>query len=228
MLINEELENYILDKFNVMVEQQEEAAPRPDKMSVHVSDLVGCPLRSWHRVHEKFVVELTPMQKRTFWFGHVLHDKIILSDENELYMQANIEDMEIDLSDSKARLVGSLDNIIELPDGEKVICDTKTTFKIPKDGIPEAYVRQLSLYKLLYFIETKVEVKRGAILWCEKMTGLKNVKAEVVDLPEIAEIQDWAVQRMKLLHQDKAPPAEPYKWCKYCEHYNLNCFPDDL
>uniref|UniRef100_A0AAU7N495 Exonuclease n=1 Tax=Nitrosopumivirus cobalaminus TaxID=3158414 RepID=A0AAU7N495_9VIRU len=191
-------------------------------MSIHVSDIVGCGLRSWYRVHEKIKEPESESSMFNFFMGHLIHEEIILSEENELYMQGNIESMEVDCTDSNERLVGSMDNIIEI-DGEKVICDTKTCFRLPKeDELPEGYRKQLNLYKLLYYIETGIEVKKGAILWLEKMTSLKNHKANVIELDELVDIRKMALDRMRNITGDKAPEPETHKWCKYCPYYKTD------
>ena len=219
-LNNNQIEDAIVGKFNACVNEYEESSPRPDKMSIHVSDIVGCSLRSWYRVTKK-IKENDEGSIFNFFMGHLIHEEIILSEENERYMQGNIETMEVDTKDGPRRLVGSMDNVMNI-DGELVIVDTKTCFRLPKDAMPDSYIKQLNLYALLYFIETGIEVKKGAILWLEKMSSLKNHKAEVIDLDELVDTRKMALERMNKITGKKQPEPEPFKWCKYCPYYKTD------
>ena len=218
---NRDIEEAIVGKFNQCIDDYEESSPRPDKMSIHVSDLVGCGLRSWYRVTKKMPEPISDRSQKNFFMGHLIHEEVILSEENELYMQGNIETMEVDCTDSAQRLVGSMDNVMEI-DGELVIVDTKTCFRLPKDSMPDSYIKQLNLYKLLYFIETGVEVKKGAILWLEKMSSLANHKAEVIDLDDLVDIRKFALDKINVITGDNQPESEEFKWCKYCPHYRTD------
>ena len=113
---------------------------------------------------------------------------------------------------------GSMDDLVEI-DGELIICDKKTN----KKGLPkvakEQHMRQMAIYKLLYFITTGIEIKRAAVIYIEKVTAWERHQTRVFDLPPIEDIRDFVLPKLQVLDTDTPPPKVITFLCSWCDYY---------
>lgn len=195
-------------------------AGQATRKDVHVSDLTAHCIRApWYRLRGHSQDPMTFKKAVPLVHGNQLHKIAEIGKVSELSMRANVVKMQPALNGGgKYDLVsGRLDDLIELDD-EEIIVDKKTTAKSIPSKIPENYKWQLNIYKLLYYIThpQKKVIDRGAILWIDKSSGWKNVKAVFLDLLPVETIRDYVLDKLKILRSDKIPPRVTSPLCYYC------------
>ena len=110
---------------------------------------------------------------------------------------------------------GTMDDLIEIDD-ELIIADKKTTRdSIPREA-PIKYKWQMNIYKLLYFINHKIEIKKAGLIYIDKSSGWKHFRTIVFDLLPIEEIRDYVLDKLKVISQDEAPDRVETYLCNFC------------
>lgn len=195
----------------------------PERKNIHVSDLTGdCMRQPWYRLHSHTPMERTYSESVPLAHGTALHSISDLGGINEIKLAGNIFKMKAVRYDSRKRplnfnevVQGSIDDIIDI-DGELIIADKKTTRdSIPKEA-PMKYKLQMNIYKLLYFINKKVEIKKAGLIYIDKSSGWKRYKSIVFDLLPIDEIKDYVIDKLKILSQKDPPERVETYLCNFC------------
>jgi CRISPR/Cas system-associated exonuclease Cas4 (RecB family) len=175
------------------------------RKNIHVSDLTDdCMRKAWYRINGHKQDDKDFKKALPLVHGTQLHECCNLGGvEHEMSLAGNIFKMErVDYSKDQHKdfyetIQGSMDDLIEIDD-ELIICDKKTTKKsIPRE-VSDKYKEQMNIYKLLYFIETGVEISRAAIIYIDKSSAWERHKTRVFDLDSIEEIR----KRRSLFHQE--------------------------
>jgi CRISPR/Cas system-associated exonuclease Cas4 (RecB family) len=205
------------------------------RKNIHVSDLVGdCARKSWYRLRGYKQAPKDFSKALPLVHGTMLHECVDLEGlEHEVKLAGHIKDMRVipytneeRVKEHKFEVVqGAMDDLVEIDD-ELIICDKKTTKQIPKE-VSLQYQTQMNIYKLLYYINKDVDVKKAAIIYIDKTTAWAKHKTIVFDLLDILEIQQFALEKLELLRQEKIPPrVESYlcNWCPFINECNPNVF----
>ncbi len=223
-LINNEIAESIIDK---LYEESivNYVSSEPTRKVIHVSDLTqDCMRKAWYRLND-YAKDLKDFKHSLpLAHGTALHNICNLGGvEHELSMFCDIQDMvSLPRHDGGISgfncIKGSMDDLVEI-DGELIICDKKTH----KKGLPkvakEQHIRQMSIYKLLYFITTGVEIKRAAIIYIEKVTAWERHQTRVFDLPSIENIRDFVLPKLQVLDTKTPPPKVTGFLCTWCDYY---------
>ena len=203
--------------------------------SLHVTQLVNkCMRRTFYDITQPKPPTEYKVQA-IFRVGQALHEAIPLSDKNEVKMAANIFSMapmrpdEINPINFFDCIVGSADDILEI-EGVKVIVDKKS-YSSKKNWNPSApddgYLEQLNIYKLLYFIHNKIDVKYGAILYMDTATRLESPLCFVVELDPVDKIAERVKKRLGIL-KSGLPPERSISWkCRFCPFAATICHPKE-
>lgn len=205
------------------------------RKNVHVSDLVGdCMRQPWYRLVG------VPTEPKTFQeviglvHGTALHECCDLGGlEHEIKLAGNVLNMRKATYETKQRpegerfsiVQGSMDDLVVI-DGEYIICDKKTTKKIPY-VVPVRYQTQMNIYKLLYFIKTGIDVKKAAIIYIDKTTGWVRHKTIIFELLDIDEIKPYCVDKLQILASNTPPDRHETPICKFCP-FKIECDPPIL
>ena len=205
------------------------------RKNVHVSDLVGdCMRQPWYRLNGFKPEPRTFQEVIGLVHGTALHECCDLGGiEHEIKLAGNLLNMRKSTYEIKQRpdserfsiVQGSMDDLIVI-DGEYIICDKKTTKKIPY-VVPLRYQTQMNIYKLLYFIQTGIDVKRAAIIYIDKTTGWSRHKTISFELLDIDEIKPYCTDKLLTLASSKPPDRFESPICKFCPHKKV-CDPGIL
>ena len=206
-------------------------ASRGDRsQSIHVTQLNrGCLRQTWYEINTPRP-PLDYEKAAIFRLGHMVHAGLTLSDMNEVHLGANIRTQKVIKTKDINKInfydcvTGTADDILQI-DGETIIVDKKTTNGVPKEASKD-YVFQLNVYKLLYFIKTGVDVKKGAIVYLNKIDSFKTVAVFEVPLLPVDEIRAEVLRRLDVIHSEAAPDRVISKRCEYCPFKNTVCHPE--
>ena len=137
---------------------------------------------------------------------------------------------------------GKVDDIVEI-DGEKVIVDKKTYSSVTKRSAEDAdakiyskfekkeidsdYVFQLNEYKLLYFLKTGIDIKKGAIVYLDTATRFARPRVFEVCLEPIEEIQKKILDKLDVLRLGTLPDRNISWRCNYICPYKSICKPEE-
>lgn len=232
------LENYLLELVKKTVNNDSSNSDR--SKSLHATQLTAPCMRRQYYDLTRPKQALSFETAAVFRVGQIIHSGIILSkDRNEYSLGANIRTMEpIEVKDINPInffdcVTGTIDDLMNI-NGEEIIVDKKTFSSVtsssanneqskiynkylPKD-VNEDYVNQLNIYKLLYYIKTKKEVKRGVIIYLDVATRLKNTLVFEIQLDTIENIKAKVLVKLDLLKSGKVPPRVTSWRCDYCPH----------
>lgn len=204
--------------------------------SIHVTDLTSCLLKAYMDKIDpapKKVHEILPL-----WIGIAIHDALDVSNAvvtSEIPVQYN-------------GVVGRIDAVVEMPDGNNVIEDTKTKrwMNLSQNISPENK-RQINMYRVMrgqqddMYIQSidmsgpskcrKKECGRATmqmingVIQCPKCgnTSKEFHLGAVITPVEVQQDTPYFIaQRYDALNdalcQNKAPDAEPGWMCGYCPH----------
>ena len=120
---------------------------------------------------------------------------------------------------------GSMDDLVEIDD-ELIICDKKTTKKSIPRQVPDNYVAQMNIYKLLYFITTGVEINRACIIYIDKSSGWERHKSRCFNLEPIESIRTSVLAKLQILDTDSPPEKVVSFLCPWCDYYST-CKPNN-
>lgn len=229
---DEQASNFIIDQFKKV--QSNKVLSSERTRTVHVSTLIGsCMRKPWYEFHQP---EL-PVDYQSicnFFLGTILHENVELGKRNEVPVSANMRTMtplkagEINKQNFYDCITGTIDDLVDV-DGETIIVDKKTANRIPEQPAPE-HVLQINIYKLLLFINEKIEINRGAILYLDKPSSFKESKCFVFDLMSLDEIKKMVTEKLGQLKMDSEPRrivTDKCDWCpflKICDPYNNGGF----
>jgi len=214
-----------------------EASQNPRK-NIHVSDLTSdCMRMAWYRLNgyepdKKDFKKALPLVHGTQLheccnLGGVEHEmslhgdifnmkKVSYTTEEYLGGDKTITTMDNEFYDC---VKGSMDDLVEIDD-ELIICDKKTTKKsIPRE-VSDKYKEQMNIYKLLYFIETGVEINRAAIIYIDKSSAWERHKTRVFDLDPIEEIRKRVLSKLSVLKEGSIPPRVVSFLCPWCPFFS--------
>jgi len=186
------------------------AGTQTPRKSIHVSDLTqDCTRKAAYRLRGFELEPLSFKQAVPLVHGTALHEKVNLGGQNEIKIATVINDNLIK---------GTIDDIIEIDD-ELIIIDKKTTAKSIPKKIPSQYQWQLNIYKLLYYMEKGIEIKRGAVVWIDKSSGWKNHRTSIINLLPIKKIFTYVRSKLQLLEGKALPPRVVTPLCEYCPFF---------
>ena len=186
------------------------AATQEVRRTIHVSDLTqDCMRKTAYRLRGFTPEPLSFKQAVPLVHGTALHEKISLGGDNEVSVSAIIANDEIK---------GTIDDIIKVDDKIYII-DKKTTAKSIPKKIPAQYEWQLNIYKLLYYMEKKVDIKYGAICWIDKSSGWKNHKTYIVELLDNQNIMEYVLCKLAVLSTKRLPAKVTSPLCNYCPFF---------
>lgn len=209
-------------------------AKQESRKNIHVSDLVSdCMRKPWYRLRGFEEDKKTFAQALPLVHGTMLHECVDLGGiEHEVSLAANIDKMKpAGYTNARRKanyydiVQGAMDDLVEIDD-ELIICDKKTTRQIPKE-ISLQYKTQLNIYKLLYYINNDIDVKKGAIIYIDKTTAWNKHKTIVFDLLDIGEIKQFVLDRLALLERQQLPPRKESflcHWCPFIDECKPNVF----
>lgn len=200
--------------------------------SIHVTQLNrGCLRQTWYEIN----LPKPPLdyeKAAIFRLGHMVHAGLILSEQNEVHLGANVRTLEvIKTKDIKKKgnffdcTTGTADDILNI-NGEIVLVDKKTTNGVPKE-LSGDYAEQLNMYKLLYFIKTGVDVKKGAIIYLNKIDSFKTVAVFEVALDSVEAIQKRMIEKLDIIKYGK-PERVVSKRCLWCPFKDIICHPEEV
>lgn len=208
---------------------------QPIRKNIHVSDLVGdCPRKPWYRLHgykpePKDFLKAVPLVH-----GTMLHECVDLEGlEHEVKMAGQINNLvkhpymtEERNSEYKYDVIqGSMDDLVEIDD-ELIICDKKTTKQLPRE-VTLQYKTQMNVYKLLYYINKGIDIKKAAIIYIDKTTGWAKHRTLVFELLDISEIQQFCLDRLRVLKSKRKPKRVESYLCNWCPHLK-ECNPPNV
>lgn len=199
--------------------------------SIHVTQLNrGCLRQTWYEINHPRP-KLDFEKAAIFRLGSMVHAGLVLSEDNEVHLGANIRTLEdIKTKDIKKTgkffdcITGTADDIMTI-NGEVVIVDKKTTNGVPK-ALSGDYAEQLNMYKLLYFVKTGIDVKKGAIIYLNKIDSFKTVGVFEVDLDSVEEIQKRVISKLDIIKYE-IPDRVVSKRCLYCPYAETTCHPEE-
>jgi CRISPR/Cas system-associated exonuclease Cas4 (RecB family) len=199
--------------------------------SIHVTQLNrGCLRQTWYEINTT-KPELDYEKAAIFRLGHMVHAGLVLSDENEVHLGANVRTLEnIKTKDIKKAgkffdcITGTSDDIMKI-NGEIIIVDKKTTNGVPSQ-LSGDYAEQLNMYKLLYFVKTGIDVKKGAIIYLNKIDSFKTIGVFEVELDSIENIQKRVISKLDLIKYE-IPEKVISKRCLWCPYQDTVCHPQE-
>ena len=202
-------------------------ASEPTRKVIHVSDLTqDCYRKAWYRLND-YAKDLKDFKKSLpLAHGTALHNVINLGGiEHELSMFCDIEQMNMVLKNPNLYqcVKGSMDDLVEIDD-ELIICDKKTTKKSIPRVAKETHQIQMSIYKLLYFITTGVDINRAAIIYIDKSSGWERHATRIFDLPPIEDIRKSVLSKLQILDTETPPDKVVTFLCPWCDYY-ISCSP---
>jgi len=229
---DEQTSNFIIDQFKKA--QSDKVLDSERTRAVHVSNLTeSCMRKTWYGFHQpELPVDYASICN--FFLGTILHENVELGERNEVPVSANIRTMmplkagEINNQNFYDCITGTIDDLVDV-DGETIIVDKKTANRIPEQPAP-GYVLQINIYKLLLFINEKIEINRGAILYLDKPSSFLESKCFVFDLMSLDEIKKMVTEKLDQLKMDSEPRriiTDKCNWCpflKMCDPYNNGGF----
>jgi len=215
---DEQTSNFIIDQFKKV--QSNKVLNSERTRAVHVSNLTEtCMRKSWYEFHQPELPIDYP-SICNFFLGTILHENVELGERNEVPVSANLRTMEpmnaeeINEQNFYDCVTGTIDDLVDI-DGETIIVDKKTANKIPEQPAP-GYVLQINIYKLLLFINEKIEIKRGAILYLDKPSSFRESKCFVFDRMTLDEIKKMVVEKLDQLKMDSEPRRIVTSKCNWC------------
>lgn len=198
--------------------------------SIHVTDLLGCPLRAYYNKIDpapQFVHDMLVL-----WIGIVIHNATEVDDEH----------VKSELPVGNDHVVGRLDAIYE--DGH--IEDTKTTRWMKPSQLPYGnHAEQINMYNALYDGDAKslqiqmidlsgpTRCRKDSVLY-EKINGVvqcpicgstnqnSHLGAEIVEVPvydkkyALEELNEKAIALREAIDNREEPEPEPSYLCNYC------------
>lgn len=229
---DEQTSNFIIGQFKKA--QSDKVLSSERTHAVHVSNLTGsCMRKTWYEFHQPELPVDYP-SICNFFLGTILHENVELGERNEVPVSANIRTMtplkagEINNQNFYDCITGTIDDLVDV-DGETIIVDKKTANRIPEQPAP-GYVLQINIYKLLLFINEKIEINRGAILYLDKPSSFRESKCFVFDLMSLDEIKEMVMEKLDQLKMNSEPRrivTDKCNWCpflKICDPYNNGGF----
>jgi len=217
---NQEISDFITKQFREV--QKKKVIARERTKAIHVSDLTSpCMRRTWYNFRRP-EISLTMDSICNFYLGTLLHEQAVLGGRNEIPLSANITEMkpisatEINQENFNDCVTGTIDDILEI-NGKTVIVDKKTTNRIPERP-SEEYVTQINIYKLLLYINEKIDVKKGAILYLDKPSSFKETKCFDFDLMGLEEIEKMVKNKLAEIKSETEPYRAITFRCDYCPH----------
>ena len=199
--------------------------------SIHVTQINrGCLRQTWYEINTPKPA-LDYERAAIFRLGNMVHSGLVLDGENEVHLGANVRLMKpIKTKDINSLnfydcITGTADDILHR-NGETIIVDKKTTNGIPKEASKD-YTFQLNVYKLLYFIKTGVDVKKGAIIYLNKIDSFKTVAVFEVALDTIDNIREEVLVRLTKVSFETPPSKVVSKRCLWCPYKDIICHPEE-
>lgn len=220
---HQEISNFILNQFRDV--QRKKVTERERVKAVHVSDLTSpCMRRTWYNFGHPEIT-LSNGSICNFYLGILLHEQAILGKRNEIPVTGNIREMKpinisvINQDNFYDCVTGTIDDILEIK-GTTVIVDKKTTNRIPEQP-SEEYQTQINIYKLLLYINEKIEVKKGAILYLDKPSSFKETACYIFDLMDLGEIEKMVLNKLDEIKSKEEPDRVITFRCDYCPHLKI-------
>jgi CRISPR/Cas system-associated exonuclease Cas4 (RecB family) len=235
----------VLDLVKVAVMGDE----RSRSKTIHVTAITGpCMRKPFYELQGEPQTR-TYESQAVMKLGTIVHELIVLNkNENELSLAGNIRNMQY-LDPKKINhfnffdcISGKVDDIVQV-DGEPVIVDKKTYssvtkksaedaeskvyFKFEKREVDEDYVFQLNEYKLLYFLKTGVDIKKGAIVYLDTATRFARPRVFEVCLKSIEEIKAAVLAKLDVLKLGVLPERTVSWRCNYICPYKSICKPEE-
>ena len=193
------------------------AAAQIPRKGIHVSDLTqDCTRKAAYRLRGFEPEPLSFKQAVPLVHGTALHEKVNLGGKNEVPVKADFCLPEKGFLSTTVE--GTIDDIIEIDD-ELIICDKKTTAKSIPGKIPSQYQWQLNIYKLLYFMQEDIDIKRGAVVWIDKSSGWKNHRTSIINLLPNKKIDTYVRSKLALLIRKPLPQRVVTPLCEYCPFF---------
>lgn len=232
-----------------LVKQSIMGDERSRSKTIHCTAITGPCVRKPYYELQGEPQERTYESQAVMKLGTIVHELIILDkDTNEMSLAGNIRNMQY-LKPEKINhfnffdcISGKIDDIVTI-NGEPVLVDKKTYssvtkksaedkdskvyFKFEKREVDEDYVFQLNEYKLLYFLKTGIEVKKGVIVYLDTATRFARPRAFEVCLKPIPEIQAAVLAKLDLLKKGELPPRVVSWRCNYTCPYKVICKPEE-
>lgn len=219
--MNDDISTQITQRFKNVQRQKVTSGKRSE--TVHVSHLtIPCMRKTWYDLNGP-KLQLDDTSICNFFLGTILHENCSLGGRNEVPVSANIRTMQsvkpenIDVSNFYDCVTGTIDDIIELDDGQTILVDKKTCKQIPEEP-SEDYKMQIYIYKLLLYINEGIDVKKGAILYLDKPSSFFESRCFVFDLLSIEEIRNIVLAKLDQIKSETPPERVITFRCDWCPH----------
>lgn len=219
---------------------------------VHVSDVIKPCMRYVYYSKTSPRKSLSTEDMRPLFFGQAVHTitQVAKPEWHEITLAYNIAtDKAVNLDKMKDTplddpvwwdiIIGTIDDVIEMPTGEYIITDKKTTgsidyFSRATSRPSESHVDQINTYRLLLNKCKGIDAKHGAVIYIsstinkEKMDKPSVLPFKLKDIGETLEAIKTNQQIIKdAMLNDKVPKRTKCYLCDgMCPHASF-CFSDE-
>lgn len=218
----------IIDTYKSFMRKKVESGGR--RIGLHVSDLVSdCLRRGYYRMNDSNTPKHDDDSICNFYYGTVIHESFDgMFDIMEKHMCVNpfeelvdeeIVDIEEEIKNNPYKWVSGSADVIT----DEFILDFKTSKKMPNKP-SDSYIRQVNFYSYMYYLHTGIEIKKGAILYLIKETGLTEHRIFEFDLDDIETNRLKMMRAMDIISQEEPPKQNPNPLCTVCP-YKTQCDP---
>lgn len=226
------------------------------RFGIHVSDLVEPKCLRNIYYSKLFPVPMTGETCKQFYGGNIVHAHTELATipaYHEFKIGYNpFDDKIVDLEKARKEhpkdddpfwytvLIGTIDDVIKLPDGSHMIADKKTKltrpetmlFSKPYTAIKPEHKSQLNMYRLMLLRKTNIDAKYGCILSLDFADKFVNPKPQPFELEDPTKVRMEMIHRMEKLVEKlknrQLPERTIIEWMcnRYCPYYSM-CFDGD-
>jgi hypothetical protein len=223
-----------------------------DNSYLHASDIgklepgEGCARQIKYRLEGAEKKDLTVGEELRFDHGHRIHERVVELLSDSLPTQGwDIAGEEVSVSDRLPdNLTGRLDFDLVGPEGQHVVCDTKTARGRLFDYVEEprlSHKRQLQVYMwaedadygiVLYVDREGSNAPQSFIVERddERVNELLSKLKTIQDIDELPNILDPSLRRRENKGPDSLYIEQPWQ-CEYCPYKAITCdgaLPDEL
>lgn len=226
------------------------------RFGIHVSDLVE-PKCMRNVYYSKLMkVPMTGETCKQFYGGNVIHahtEFATIPAYHEFKIAYNpFTDKTIDLEKAMKEhpkeddpfwltiVIGTIDDVMKMPDGTHIIADKKTKltkpetmlFSKPYTAIKPEHKSQLNMYRLMLNRKTGIDAKFGCIMSLDFADKFVSPKAQPFELEDPSKIRMEMIARMEELSEHlknrTLPKRTIIEWMcnRYCPYYS-ECFDGD-
>ena len=219
---------------------------------IHVSDLNSPCIRKVYYSKTAERRELNTDDMKSMFFGQMLHKLVKVADEdlNEVtlaydYVKKEAVDIgklrkKLDPDDPKWYdiIVGTIDDLVQNPEKEWIICDKKTTgsidwFKKSRTA-NESHINQINKYHALLKYCRDIEAKHGCVIYISSTMTKDNYDKPIITTFDLSNPEDTMkdmIEKAKKIKESMLKEKKPERTICFlcdgmCPHATF-CFDDD-